>query len=112
MHYARAANVDNSMLVSVSRAQRSASSCEASQVGCFRLATLYEEAPEVGSTRLRVRCRPGDRYEHRMCRDPGSAAHRSAQERYALHRIRDTLIAYLSAYGIKPAHDDEAGQRN
>ncbi len=30
--------------------------CTASQVGCFRLATLTQEVPEVGSTRLPVRC--------------------------------------------------------
>ncbi len=30
--------------------------CTASQVGCFRLATLTQEVPEVGNTRLPVRC--------------------------------------------------------
>ena len=45
-----------------------------------------------------------DRYAHHLREGPGTAAHRFAT--LALHRIRDTKCAYLSAYGVKPAHDD------
>ena len=45
-----------------------------------------------------------DHYAHHLREGPGTAAHRFAT--LALHRIRDTKCAYLSAYGVKPAHDD------
>jgi hypothetical protein len=44
-----------------------------------------------------------DRYAHHLREGPGTAAHRFAT--LALHRIRDTKPAYLSAYGVKPAGD-------
>jgi hypothetical protein len=74
----------------VSRAQRSAS-----LKGVYaRLRGLW------ASGALQTR----DRYAHHLREGPGTAAHRFAT--LALHRIRDTKCAYLSAYGVKPAHDD------
>jgi hypothetical protein len=62
--------------------------------------------PEIGAQMRAGRVNPTcmDRYAHHVREGPGTAAHRFAT--LALHRIRDTKCAYLSAYGVKPAHDD------
>jgi len=85
----------------VSRAQRSAKP-EASGA----LQTPISGLPEIGAQMRAGRVNPTcmDRYAHHVREGPGTAAHRFAT--LALHRIRDTKCAYLSAYGVKPAHDD------
>ena len=51
------------------------------QIGSVSRARCSTKRSEV------VRCRPGT---VTVCGGPGSAVHRSALMRYALHRVRDT----------------------
>ena len=55
---------------------------------------------EIGAQMRAGRVNPTcvDRYAHYLREGPGTAAHRFAT--LALHRIRDTKFAYLSAYGV------------